>query len=308
MAKIFIKIMMFIFILSFAAALLLRLKLRVGNSITEGWHGNPSYVPPLQKLLGTNYIVLNEGRSGATALKKGDVPYWTQSVFSQTIKSNADVITIMLGTNDTKSKNWDSYGSEFKSDYAALIDTLKSANKNAQIFPVIPPSVCIDNYGIRNSILKLVISIIKEVAKEKGLTTIDVNTPLLSSCSSFADGVHPNAVGADTIASVLSRSIKTVTSVETGMIEIPSLFLLCDNYPNPFNPSTNIRFSVPYKMKVRINVYDIMGRKIAELINEKKSAGTYEVNFAAKNLSSGVYIYQLTYSNRILSRKMMLLK
>jgi lysophospholipase L1-like esterase len=182
----------------------------VGNSITQGWHGNPSYVPPLQKLLGSNYIVLNEGRSGTTVLKKGDVPYWTQNVFSQTLASNADVITIMLGTNDTKSKNWDNYGSEFKSDYVALIDTLRSANKNAQIFLVIPPPVCIDNYGIRNSVLKSVISIIKEVANEKGLTIIDVNTPLLSSCNCFADGVHPNAAGADTLANVFSRSITSI--------------------------------------------------------------------------------------------------
>lgn len=185
----------------------------VGNSITQGWNGNPSYVPILKKMLGKNYIVLNEGRSGATVLKKGNIPYWTQRVFSQTLKSNADIITIMLGTNDTKSKNWDRYGSEFKSDYAALIDTLKSTNKNAEICLVIPPPVCVDNYGIRNSVLKSVISIIKEVAKEKGLTIIDVNTPLLSSSNCFADGVHPNIEGADTLASVFYRCITNIVTL-----------------------------------------------------------------------------------------------
>jgi len=308
--KIYMKIMTFILVLSFAAgSLSAQTKVAcVGNSITEGWHGNPSYVPPLQNLLGTNYTVRNYGKSGATALKKGDVPYWTQGVFTQALKSNADIITIMLGTNDTKSKNWDSYGSEFKSDYAALIDTLQSANKNAQIFPVIPVPVFRDNYGIRNEILKLEIPIIEEIANEKGLTVIDANTPLLPFSSYFPDGVHPNAAGADTIASVLFRSIKTVTSVEARMIETPSLFSLCDNYPNPFNPSTKINFSLPYQTKVRINVYDILGRKVAELINGEKSAGTYEVNFEAENLSSGVYIYQLEYPGQVISKKMLLMK
>jgi lysophospholipase L1-like esterase len=179
----------------------------VGDSITQGWNGNPSYVPTLQKLLGNNFSVLNEGHSGATVLKNGDVPYWAQSVYTKTLGANADVITIMLGTNDTKSKNWDSHGSEFKSDYAALIDALKLANKNAKVMPVLPVPVCKDNYGIRASILKLVIATIKEIASEKGLTTIDANTPLLSSCSNFPDGVHPNAAGADTIAKVIADSL-----------------------------------------------------------------------------------------------------
>lgn len=179
----------------------------VGNSITQGWHGNPSYVPPLQKLLGTRFKVENCGRSGATVLKNGDVPYWTQNAFSRALNSDADIITILLGTNDTKSKNWSSYGADFKADYVALIDTLQSANKNAQILLVIPVPVCKDNYGIRNEILIAEISIIKEIAKEKGLTTIDAHTPLLQFCNYFPDGVHPNAAGADSIASVLFRSI-----------------------------------------------------------------------------------------------------
>jgi lysophospholipase L1-like esterase len=179
----------------------------VGDSITQGWNGNPSYAPTLQKLLGNNFSVLNEGHSGATVLKNGDVPYWAQSVYTKTLGANADVITIMLGTNDTKSKNWDSHGGEFKSDYVALIDALKLANKNAKVMPVLPVPVCKDNYGIRASILKLVISTIKEIASEKGLTTIDANTPLLSSCSNFPDGVHPNAAGADTIAKVIADSL-----------------------------------------------------------------------------------------------------
>ncbi|WP_308992185.1 GDSL-type esterase/lipase family protein [Mariniflexile litorale] len=179
----------------------------IGNSITEGWHGNPSYVPTLQKLLGTDYIVENNGKSGATLLKKGNKPYYMQDAFSRALKSNADIITIMLGTNDTKSQNWDNYKSEFKSDYESLIDTLQSTNKNAKIFLVIPVPVCKDNYGIRNDILNLEIPIINEIADEKGLSVIDANTPLLSSCNYFNDGVHPNDLGAKAIAKMIYQNI-----------------------------------------------------------------------------------------------------
>ena len=180
----------------------------IGDSITEGWNGNPSYVPALQQLLGVDYIVQNDGKSGATILKKGNISYWNQNVFSKVLKSDADIITIFLGTNDTKSKNWDSNSSEFKSDYSALIDTVQSANKKAKIFLVIPTPVCRDNYGIRNDIIKLEIPIIKEIAREKKLSVIDANTPLLSYCNSFEDGVHPKIAAADKIANVLFENIK----------------------------------------------------------------------------------------------------
>ena len=180
----------------------------IGDSITEGWNGNPSYVPTLQQLLGMDYIVENDGKSGATVLKKGNVPYWNQKAFSTAMKSNADIITIMLGTNDRKSKNWDSYSSEFKADYMALIDTVQSANKKAKIFLVIPVPVCRDNYGIRNDIMQLEIPIIREIAREKKLNIIDANTPLFPYCDLFDDGVHPKMTAADKIAHVLFESIK----------------------------------------------------------------------------------------------------
>jgi hypothetical protein len=99
----------------------------------------------------------------------------------------------------------------------------------------------------------------------------------------------------------------TSISVPTKEL-VPNEIALAQNYPNPFNPSTKIGYYIPTNAKVRIDVYDMLGRKVAELVNEVKSAGSYEVNFEAGNLSSGVYIYQLIYSDRVLSRKMLLLQ
>ena len=70
-------------------------------------------------------------------------------------------------------------------------------------------------------------------------------------------------------------------------------FCLSNNYPNPFNPSTKIKYSVPQPSNVVIKVFDILGNEIETLINEEKTSGTYEVTWYAENLPSGVYFYQL---------------
>ncbi|MBZ0179162.1 MAG: T9SS type A sorting domain-containing protein [Melioribacteraceae bacterium] len=81
-----------------------------------------------------------------------------------------------------------------------------------------------------------------------------------------------------------------------------------NNYPNPFNPETTISYSIPKSSLVNITVYDLLGRKIAELINEIKEAGSYEVNFNAENHPSGLFIYKLTTNVNIVTKKMMLLR
>ncbi len=89
-------------------------------------------------------------------------------------------------------------------------------------------------------------------------------------------------------------------------------FQLFQNYPNPFNPTTLIKYSIPsiqtgYK-RATLKIYDVLGREITTLVNENKSAGQYHVQFDAGNLSSGIYIYKLTYGNFEQVRKMILLR
>ena len=88
---------------------------------------------------------------------------------------------------------------------------------------------------------------------------------------------------------------------------------LSQNYPNPFNPSTKIKYTVPSirkrdRVSLQLIVYDVLGNEIAVLVNEEKSAGSYEVEFDATNLPSGVYLYKLQINNFIESKKMVLLK
>jgi len=105
-----------------------------------------------------------------------------------------------------------------------------------------------------------------------------------------------------------SNPVKTfpTTSVAEGIIQ--KTFSLQQNYPNPFNPSTTIKYSIPKQSYVTLKVYDILGREVAALVNEKKPAGVYEINWNASKLSSGVYFYQLKAGEFIQTKKMILIK
>ena len=87
-----------------------------------------------------------------------------------------------------------------------------------------------------------------------------------------------------------------------------SEFTLNQNYPNPFNPNTKISFTLPQTANVKLSIYNAIGEKIAELMNEVKSAGTYDVDFNASELSSGIYLYRLEAGEFIQTRKMSLMK
>jgi len=89
---------------------------------------------------------------------------------------------------------------------------------------------------------------------------------------------------------------------------IPENPLLYNNYPNPFNPSTIIRFSIPEESFVTIKVFNTLGEEVAQLVNEEKPVGSYEVEFDAIALPSGIYFYQLQVGSFSESKKMILLK
>jgi hypothetical protein len=88
----------------------------------------------------------------------------------------------------------------------------------------------------------------------------------------------------------------------------PKIFGLEQNYPNPFNPTTGIRYQVAGASDVRLEVFDMLGRKVATLVNERQSAGAYSVNFNATSLASGVYFYRLQAGSFVETKKMMLVK
>ena len=98
------------------------------------------------------------------------------------------------------------------------------------------------------------------------------------------------------------------SGVQDNRITKVNEFVLEQNYPNPFNPVTKIRYYVPVTGRVELNVYNIMGEKVAVLCNVVKNTGYYEIEFSGKNLASGVYLYELAAGGTRMCRKMILLK
>lgn len=98
------------------------------------------------------------------------------------------------------------------------------------------------------------------------------------------------------------------TSVINETINGPQSFSLSQNYPNPFNPSTIIAFSIPQSGNVTLNVFDVLGREVALLVNEVQSAGKYTVQFNGSSLSSGIYFYRLQSGNYVETKKLLLMK
>lgn len=109
----------------------------------------------------------------------------------------------------------------------------------------------------------------------------------------------------------IEQSFGAATSGFIGIQQISSIvkeFKLSQNYPNPFNPQTNIRFSIPKGSDVKISVFDAVGRVVALLANGRFEAGTYNIDFNASSLSSGIYFYSISTSEFTDTKKMMLIK
>ena len=117
----------------------------------------------------------------------------------------------------------------------------------------------------------------------------------------------------DGTPNVYQQDTFTVHAGPVGITPISSIvkgYELQQNYPNPFNPSTTINFSIAKEANVRLAVYDIMGREVANLVNSKLTQGTYKFDFNADDykLSSGMYIYKLMTNDFTMSKKMFLIK
>jgi len=91
-------------------------------------------------------------------------------------------------------------------------------------------------------------------------------------------------------------------------VDVPLEFELSQNYPNPFNPTTTIKYSLPVTAIVKLSVFNVLAEEVQILINEKKAAGVYTINFNASQLNSGIYFYKLEAENFLKVRKMNLLK
>ncbi len=101
---------------------------------------------------------------------------------------------------------------------------------------------------------------------------------------------------------------EATTAVHENDSPLPNQFALGQNFPNPFNPSTEIQFSLPNEAEVRLTVVNMLGQEVATVVNGRYSAGVYTASFDAANLPSGLYFYRMVAGDFTSVRKMMLMK
>ena len=133
----------------------------LGNSITIGsglefpeTECYPSLIgQKLNEQFNGKYVIENYAVSGRTMLRMGDNPLWDEPQFSASLAFSPDIVYIMLGTNDSKPQNWDSFGTEFMADYQAMLDTFKTVNPNVKFILAYPPPAFEVQWGIRDSVI-----------------------------------------------------------------------------------------------------------------------------------------------------------
>ena len=199
----------------------------VGNSVTFGMliedREHNSYPAQLQRMLGPGYEVGNFGRSGATLLRHGHMPYFDQAEFRRAMDFAGDIVVIHLGLNDTDPRDWPNYRDEFVGDYLALIDSLRSVNPQARVMIALMSPIG-DRHRRFISGTQLWHSEIQEtirtVAGLAGVELIDFHTPLYAYPWLLPDALHPNVEGAGLLAKTVYQEI----TGDYGGLRLPMLY------------------------------------------------------------------------------------
>ena len=114
--------------------------------------------------------------------------------------------------------------------------------------------------------------------------------------------------GAATVLPLSSISASTAIAINVEQVTLNTTYRLEQNYPNPFNPSTTINYELPITNYVELSIYNVLGQKVATLVDKKQAAGRYQVEWNAGAFASGVYYYRLSSEAFVETKKLILLK
>ena len=182
----------------------------VGDSITEL---SPNYVVPLADLFDSKRVAFNNyGVSGYCLSKAADWSYWTTDKYTKSKDLKPDIVTIMLGTNDSKNRNWNQRNCKdtFKSDLSEMIDIYRNLESRPEIVILASPAVYQSIDTINDSVIKNEINKIqKEVAQGKGCLFVDLYAATANDSSTTRDGVHPSTKGTEIMADAIAKTINS---------------------------------------------------------------------------------------------------
>jgi len=222
----------------------------------------------------------------------------TVRIFPVVVDKNSDTIW-----NTTANPTY--LGKPLFDNIRGIVDT-KDANNNdiryySSAFPSFPPTSTVIKARLVNGINHLLTNIL--FTNEAG------NNTAPPSGTKIIFNQYQSIKAGD----IKSITLKTLGVSTEQLSVIPHDYSLSQNYPNPFNPSTNIEFALPRQSHVSLKVYDVIGREVATLFSEEKSAGRFTVRWNGKNnnnqlISSGIYFYRLEAGNFVQTKKMILIK
>ena len=191
----------------------------IGDSITWGFgvlvpdmRTDLTYPALLERLLGEEYQVLNYGMSGRTLLAEGDAPYTAESFTPLSLASEAEAFLILLGTNDSKLRNW--HGSLFQGELEAFVSAYRDLPQRPKVLLATPPKAFplketgLEAYGIRDEIIRNeIVPMVREAAGKLDVTLVDLYAFTENHPEWFPDGIHPNAEGNQAIAEIFASYI-----------------------------------------------------------------------------------------------------
>jgi len=186
----------------------------VGDSITYSQgvlttRDTNSYPAILAKLLGDEYQTYNFGLCNRTLLSSGNMPYINEDFAAESLAVDADIVIIMLGTNDSKPMNWNAM--QYETEYAEFVQTYQNMTSAPEVYIMLPPRVFLEDDDSGNcnntTLTEEVIPAIERVAEQTGAKLIDLYSVTEAHPEWFTDGLHPNAAGNQAIAQAICDTL-----------------------------------------------------------------------------------------------------
>jgi len=281
-----------------------------GGSAVKGGFNVAAMFGTLQSVDTTSYIIANELTHTSPLVFIGDTIYWN---FNYVALDSKGVDTIYSAANSTNGDGNPVVGDKWNFGENFVVNILE------EIIPVELTSFT----AVQNE-SKIILS--WSTASETNNVGFEVQRTLGSEGFTNIGFVEGNGTSSEnnnySLTDIVTKSgfykyrLKQIDfdgkfeySDVLNLDVIVGVFYLEQNYPNPFNPSTKIKYQVPDHGKVSLKVFDILGNEITTLVNENQPAGSYEVEFITKGeLTSGIYLYQLSVGSFTAIKKMLLIK
>jgi len=290
----------------------------LGNSITEGTDAgdrvNKGYVGLLEQMLGEDYQVRNYGYSGSSACQNTSKPYYPSIYFTSAINFQPDIVTIGLGTNDSKTDIWakGSFAANFKTDYTFLVNSFAFLKSKPKVYICIPPPIFPSTRWTQqpDTLSKKIIPKILEIAKEKGLEVIDFYSPIINHNEYFAaaDQLHPLAIGhqvmADQAYKVISGNVSTkalLDSLKQLTIQTDTLLAhaIIGTTPGTYSAAAKSALLIVLNKAKAMGVFNMqydINQSIIDLNNALKSF-KLSFNYTTNTLPAGDYYIKKAGSN-----------